>query len=352
VTPLVYESVASGPLRSVNGAFERGLHVVLGKDGAELDALIAVTAGEVAARRGRVLVGGADPHRVPGARRRVAALRAVEALPPGSSVAAALAVALAAREATARPDEVLARSGHVELGARSAASLRPAEARSLALSLSLSDTRAEVLALHEPFATSLTRSELLSELRVRAESAVVLVTTASLADARSLGGAWYVLDAGTLSLAPAAIRGARTCRLRVRSPQARRLAALLSGDPSVSAVTWNERRAPAELLVSTADPAAFGRTLAELTSAESIAVDALVPVAPPLEAALAERAGYLQGAYEGAYRQAYEQHRTAPPQAGSTVPTYTTYAHQYESPNAAPADQTVTIEMNPPEPRK
>jgi hypothetical protein len=126
----------------------------------------------------------------------------------------------------------------------------------------------------------------------------------------------------------------------------------LSADPSVSAVAWNERRSPVELLVSTLDPAAFGHALARLSSAEGIAVDALVPVAPPLEAALAERAGYLQGAYEGAYRQAYEQHRAAPPQAGSTIPAYTTYAHHYESPHAAPADQSVKIDMNPPEPPK
>jgi ABC-type thiamine transport system ATPase subunit len=349
---LVFESAASGPLLSVNAAFEPGLHVVLGKDGATLDALVALAAGETGARRGRVLVGGADPYRVPSARRRVAALRANEVLPPGESVATALATVLAAREVSARLDEVLARSGHFELEARSTESLRPAEARSLALAVALADTRAEVLALHEPFASALSRSDLLAELRSRAESSVVLVTTASLADARSLGGSWYVLDAGTLSVAPAAIRGGRTCRLRVRSRQARRLAALLSADPSVSAVTWNERRSPVELLVSTPDPAAFGHALARISNSESIGVDALVPVAPPLEAALAERAGYLQGAYEGAYRQAYEQHRAAPPQAGSTVPTYTTHAQHYESPHVAPSDQSVSIDMNHSEPRK
>ena len=75
-------------------------------------------------------------------------------------------------------------------------------------------------------------------------------------------------------------------------------------------------------------------------------------MAPPLEAALAERAGYVQGAYEGAYRQAYERHHSAPPQAGSTLPTHTTPSHRYESTHAAPADQSVTVHMNPPEPRK
>ena len=349
---LVFESVASGPLLSVNAAFEPGLHVVLGKDGAALDALVAVASGEIAPKRGRVLANGADPHRAPSARRRIASLRALEALPPSARVADSLAIVLAAREMSAWREDVLARLGHLELDARSPESLRPAEARSLALSLALCDARAEVLALHEPFATSLPRGALIEELRARAESSLLLVTTASLADARSLGGAWYVLEAGTLAPAPAAIRGGRTCRLRLRSPEARRLAALLSADPSVSAVAWNARRSPVELLVSTLDPAAFGHALARLSSSEGIRVDALVPVTPPLEAALAERAGYLQGAYEGAYRQAYEQHRTLPPQPGSTVPAYTPHAHHYESPHAAPADQSVTIDMNPPEPRK
>jgi ABC-type taurine transport system ATPase subunit len=352
VSRLVFESVASGPLFAVNVAFEAGLHVVLGKDGAALDALVALAAGEAPPKRGRVFTTQGEPYRNPSARRRVAQLRALEQLPPSSSVTRAVATVLGARGSSAKPEDMLARLGRSSVDGRSVESLRPEETRSLALALALENGEAEVLALHEPFATHLSRSELVAELRARAERSVVLVTTASLTDARALGGAWYVLDAGTLAPAPVAVRGAPTCRLRVRSSEARRLAALLSADPSVSAVTWNERRAPLELSVSTLDPEAFGHALARITSAEGIPVDALVPVPPPVEAALAERAGYLQGAYEGAYRRAYEQHHAAPPQAGSVLPVYTTPAQHYVSPHTPTADQSVSIDMNPPEPPK
>lgn len=346
MTHLAFESVAAGPLLSISVTFESGLHVVLGKDGAALDALGALATGELKPRRGRVHTRAGEPHRTPEARRAVACLRASEVLPPAPTVREAVATVLRLRGLDARVEEVLARAGHPELETRALTSLHPAEVRSIALALALVDARAEILVLYEPFATALAPSKLITLLRALAEDQVVLVTTSSLADARALGGAWYVLDAGTLTLAPPWMRGGSTSRLRVSTAQARELSALLSAEPSVSAISWNAQRSPSELVVTTSDPHAFGAALARLSNDNGIAIDALVPVAPPLEAALAERAGYLQAAYEHAYREAAHRYGAAP-QSGSTLQSYSPASHQYQSPHLAPPNQSVTVVTTP-----
>jgi ABC-type thiamine transport system ATPase subunit len=332
---------------SAHAAFEPGLHVVVGSDGAALDTVSGLACGDLAPRRGQILIGSLSPRAVPRARRAVAALRAFEALPPGRSVEAALELLLAARGLSLKPRELLERAGCADWATRRPEELLPAESRRLFLGLALSDTQARVLCLYEPLAAGIPQRTVLSELRARAESAVVLSLTSSLMDARALGGTWYVLDGGVLSPSPGTLGdGAPSRTLLIRSPGARALATLLSADPNVTAVDWDERSSDRELRVSGADPTLLARSIARVARAENISIEALLPALPSLEAVLADRAGRLQGAYENAYRQA--QATSGPVMTpGSTQPIYAPRPDAYQSPHVAPPDQSVRLEAPP-----
>ncbi len=342
---LLFQGVSSGPLQHVQGEFDAGVSLVLGRNGAALDEFCALSCGERRPQRGSVLVAGAPVARVPRARRAVAALLANEALPPARSVQAALQSLLDARELRRGAAELLGEWQLESWASRRPSELAPGETRSLALCLALCDEQSQVLALFEPLASGLERRRVIEVLRQRSKDAAVIVCSSSLEDARELGGRWLVLDGGTLSAAtPEAFTestAAKTIVVRTRS--ARRLAALLSGEQAISAVTWDERRAPHELALSGPDASALGTTLARLSLENELVLDSVAPLVPPLEAVLAARAGSVQGAYEAAYRRAQVMAPAAAP------PIFASAGHAppapYQSPSAkAPEPQSVNLD--------
>ncbi len=344
---LVFHGVTSTALHHVQAELESGITVVLGRDGGALDELVRLACGERRPQRGTALVLGAPVASAPRARRSVAALFAAETLPPAASVEAALTSLLAARELTLGAREVLQRWELESYAKRRPAELAPAEVRGLALGFALCDERAQVLALFEPLATALPRVRVLEALRRRSAEAAVMVCTSSLEDARALGGQWLVLDGGALSVAAAEAftHGGAPKTIMVRSSGARRLAALLAAEDAVSAVHWDEQRAPSELWLSGPDASALGAALSRVALQSEVALDWVSPLVPPLEAVLAARAGLVQGAYEAAYRRAQAMAPSvapavfAPPPPAPHVP-----AAPYQSPSApAPGTQTVSL---------
>jgi hypothetical protein len=348
---LVFESVASARVTYAHAVFEVGASIVLGADGQALDEIAALAQGELAPRRGSVLSSGTAPAISPRARRLGVTLRAVESLPPATNVSAALGLLLAARGLALSARELLERW---ELGAwasRRSESLSPAELRALALTIALADERAEVLVLYEPLATGLPSGRVREALAQRAVTAAVVVLTASLDDARSIGGYWYLLDAGTLLPAHpnATLHGlARQHVLVVRSPDARRLAALAAADPSIAAVEWHEPRDPHELRLHGRDAGALALALTRLALDHGVRLELVAPVSPSLDALLVAQRALVQQAYEAAYQRPAAPIFATPAPLSAAAPAPAPYA-EYQSPGTAAPDQSVSFPAPGPE---
>ncbi|HEV8247383.1 MAG TPA: hypothetical protein VGP93_16505, partial [Polyangiaceae bacterium] len=273
-------------------------------------------------------------------RRRVAALRAIETLPPAISVQSALQAVLSARGLAMNADELLGAWDLAPVRARRPSEISRAELRSVSLALALSDERASVLALYEPLATGLPRERVLETLRRLAGSVVILSLTSSLDDARALGAMWHVLEAGVLSPARQeafTLASGSSKTLVVRAADARKLAARLAQEAAISAVSWDERRSQSELSISGSDAAAMCDALLRVSLEHELPLESVSPLVPPLEAVLAARAGLVRSAYENAAA------RHAPAGAIFAPSPYQTGAG-YQSPSApAPSAQSLGL---------
>ena len=339
---LVFDSVAASAVTHAHAAFEAGVSTVLGRDGVALDELVALAEGELAPRRGAVLVFGAPPAFAPGARRQVVTLRALESLPPAPRVQTAIELVLAARGMALGARELLERWHLADWAERRPNELSTAEQRAIALAIGLGDEQARVLALYEPLATALPAERVRTELLQRAASAVVLAATASLDDARSLGGSWFVLEAGVLDRSATDVlgHGLTNKSLLVRCAEPRRLATLLAADASVSAVEWDEQSAPHELCLHATDASALALLLTRTALEHGIELELVTPLSPSLDALLAARAALMQKAYEVAYQ------RAQAPVFAAAVP-YAAPA-EYQSPAAPAPNLSLPVPQAPP----
>ncbi len=229
-------SARAAPLmiRGVTFSLAAGTHALVGTPADGVALALAVIAGVRAPVAGHLQVLGA-PAGHETIRRAVAYIPMVPRLPDALRVDEALATAAAIRGDALQPAEV--RLGPFELAPlaqRRVASLSPSEARAVAIVEALSSQVVRVVLIDEPLiALDGRMAKLLGgALRARAEAgACVLVTTASLRDARDLADELVTFSQGAVVAEEASRIGA--VRLRVVVDDARALVAALAGDADV-----------------------------------------------------------------------------------------------------------------------
>src|SRR5690606_4811775 len=231
--------------------------------------------------------------------KRIAAVLADEELLPGRSVREALAHALALRGIPGSADAMLEEAGASALAPRDPTRLDGRERRLVAFALALALRDAPLLALADPLglAPSVAHDVVLEHCRARAEHAVVLVTTPSLADAVRLGGDCRFLERGRLAPAANGTAAIAPQGLVVRSEAARRLASLLAEDSSVHSVVFDEQRTPREVVVRGDDVEALARALARVAATGELAIESVTLETPTLESVLLTRAGFTHPSF-------------------------------------------------------
>jgi ABC-type transport system involved in cytochrome c biogenesis ATPase subunit len=324
MTQAQFLGAALRQLRSADLELAPGRYVTLSSEPEPLQALIALASGQETPARGSVLLDGIAPAASPEARRRIAALLADEALPPDRNTERSVARVLSARGDNAGDAaRVLADAGLAQLAALPTTALAARETRSVALALALAHERAELFALHEPLATSLTKSSVLEALdRHVARGAIVFCTTTSTADAVLLGGQWLCVELGRLRAEP----GERPRlgfgpwqQVLVEASDAQSLALLLHASPhGLSTELGSE---PSVLKVTGPALDVTVRELIGLARQHGIEIRRLSATVPPVESLLAARAGFARGAYEAARHAALGS--AAPPPAGPYAGGYT-----------------------------
>jgi ABC-type nitrate/sulfonate/bicarbonate transport system ATPase subunit len=282
-------------LKGVSLARKDGVLAVVGApiDGTSL--LLAVIAGLVPARSGRVEVSGkaaAD------ARELVAHVPLDAALPDVLRVEEVCDLASAIRGEPKTPAaERLASLGLEALAKRRVRSLSPGETRAVALAIALT-SRAPVLLVEEPLAQlePVAPSRVVSLLRARAAAgATVIVTTASVRDATKLADELAVMTQGFLAPLPPSLAhvGSDGARLRIvtSSSGAAALVGALAEDPAIASVETSAfsgdtraNGAASAVLVSGRDLLAVAGAVAAASTRTGIDVEAIESAVAPLDA--------------------------------------------------------------------
>jgi ABC-type thiamine transport system ATPase subunit len=310
MSELLLERVWCAPLKNVSLRLGAGLSVIVGAESDGATELVELCAGVREPRRGRVTLDGARPSASAACRRGIASLLPEEARDVGGDVRGWLA-------------ELGALIGF-ELGAalawcgvaaeRSLSTLSGAERRELALAIALAHPRPSLVVLHEPLAAGAPelRERILGRLVELARECPVLIGTASIADARRVGGATYLLDRGLLdekaggawpgSLTP----GLGAC-LAIEADAPRGLVAALAQHPDVRELSYDERRG-GRVLVRGADLGGLALAVARAAVSAGVDIRLLRAQAEDLGAARAAAAGASDA---DAYRAARSRARSA-----------------------------------------
>jgi ABC-type thiamine transport system ATPase subunit len=245
MSELVLERVWAATLKNVSLRASTGLSVIIGAESDGSGVLVELCAGVREPRRGRIVVGSARPSASGECRRSIASLLPDEVGGQRGDVRGWLA-------------ELAPRIGF-ELGAvlawsdvdpaRALSTLNGAERRELALGIALAHPRPSLLVLHEPLGAcaAARRERLLTRLIELASVCPVLIATASVADARRIGGATYLLDRGLLDARPDAgwpgiLTPELAACLEVEADAPRGLVAALAQQPDVRELSYDERR--------------------------------------------------------------------------------------------------------------
>lgn len=306
---------AASGLQNVALSWERGVLAILGTPADGTTALLGVLAGVHPARAGVVSIGGRAPAE---ARTRVAYVPLAPVLPDPLRVDEVCD--LAARLRGEPPSPAASRLsvlGVGELADRRVRSLSPSETRAVALALALS-SRAPVLLFDEPFALlePPAASRLAGALRARATAgACVVVTTASVRDATSIGDQLGILTQGVFTHLPPSVAhvGAAGAQLRVvvaaqAATEVAPFVAALAQEPAVASIETAAfaatRVAQAAVTVVVGGPdllataravgAAASRSGANVEAIES-AVVSLDSIRPRMAAARAQSAPRPEG---------------------------------------------------------
>lgn len=298
MTELVFDALQHAELSVLSANFNAGTHVVVGREHDGTGTLIALAAGSIEPRAGRVRLDGFAPWSHPQTRRRIAASLAAETLLPGRDVASSLTLSLRARGETRSALSVLDDAGLAHFAGKRSSTLTAREQRALALGFALSHREPALLALHDPLSVVSIISEeyLLRTLNERSgRGTIVLCTATRLEDAARLGGQTSALERGRWIAPMYAQPPLGTVTLRVHTPEPRRLAARLSEAPDISGVEWAGGQ---ELLVHGTELERLAHSVVANARAEVIRITALKPDAPPLEAVAAARAALVQAYYE------------------------------------------------------
>jgi ABC-2 type transport system ATP-binding protein len=291
-------------LQGADGSFAPGLNVVLGTPADGTSEIAELCAGMTRPASGAVRIAGKEPWSSPATRARVGALLADE--PPASapSLARAVQTALALRGDGRDAGALLAEHGLAAWG-----SSRPARApatirRHVGLALALTVPSPIAVVLHEPFATGplADREKTRARLFELAEAGVcVLVLTASPRDAAELGGNTVLCDRGRFVRRPGLPLGVELApgtplALRVRSADARRLAAALADHPAVESLELGGD----QVVLRNKDVSALALAISDTARKLGVELAAIEPILPTLDEARAASAGLWRGAYEGA----------------------------------------------------
>jgi ABC-type thiamine transport system ATPase subunit len=325
------ERVWSGVLKDVGAELEAGVHVVIGAESDGSGELIELCAGVRAPRRGTVEVDGVSPSGSPACRRTIASVLASEGAPAGRRVESWL-IELGARLGFA-PGPVLERA-RID-PQRAPASLSAAERRRLACHVALAHSSPRLVALHEPL-PALGPDERASALVRIAElgrDGIVLVATASYADARELGGATFRLDRGLLTPAPGgAWPGAAGLDvwLELEADAPRALVSALAEHPDVREIRYAESGA---VRVRGAELERLAEAVARAALGARIDVRSLRACSDDLEV---ERAA-ATGLAHAAYRAAAGRRAPSPPMKPAATPV-------------AASSETPPVGPNPPDP--
>jgi ABC-type nitrate/sulfonate/bicarbonate transport system ATPase subunit len=298
---VVLQSAALGALRGADLDLAPGRYVVLSNEPGTLEALLALLSGREPPRSGRVLLDGNAPARTPSLRRRIAAVFEDESLPPAATTLGAVERALALRgQASSLARAALAGAELAHLSDVNPGALAERDVRAVALALALAHDGAELLLLHEPLTTAFPRRALLEALEQRTlQGATIIVTTASSADAVTLGGEWLCVELGRLrAAAPPRLGVGPWQRVVVACSNAAELARALHDSPLGLAVELGVEPGTVNVTGSALDVTV--RELIALSRARGLELTRIEPVAPPVEALLAARAGFARGAYEAA----------------------------------------------------
>jgi ABC-type multidrug transport system ATPase subunit len=310
-------------LANLSVAWGAGAHSVVGTrdDGGPL--LLALVAGRAAARAGvvRVLDGAPGDAAV---RPRVAYVPLEPALPDAMRVNEVLALAAALRgEVSGDPAARLAVLGVASLAPRAVRSLRPEEARAVALAEAITSTRVRVLLVDEPLVGVDPRSvpRMPEALRARArEGCAVLVATASLRDAGDLADDHLLLRRGAAagqaaSLGELADFAPEGVRVRVVSSDPQALLAAVARELAVEAVA----RRGAAVVARGRDTKALADAVGRAVVASGVDVTEMRVEPPSLEDARVASAGIAAATYDAAYARTRAE-LAPPPAAGAAGP--------------------------------
>ena len=323
------------PLTLTLGA---GAHALLGTldDGVSL--LLALIAGDVRARSGRVQVLGGSPGDA-AIRRSIAHVPLDVSLPDPVRVAEALVMAAEIRGEPARdPVARLEVLGIAALAKRKVNTLGPDEARAVAMAEAVT-SQARVLLIFEPYVTVDPRTAplLRDVLSKRASEGVcVLVATASVNDAAALADDHLVFERGSLVRRGTSMEGisalaSRGGRLRVvvsgakqdgakaddanaNADGTRALVAALAAEGAITSVETSGTT----LVVGGADLVALASAVARAALRADVGIEALGPDVVTLEELRASMAGNAAGAYRRAFAEGRSTATAIPPAEGTT----------------------------------
>lgn len=337
MSELALERVWSEPLKDVSLRGATGVSVIIGAESDGAGALVELCAGVRVPRRGRVLLGGESPCASPESRRRIASLLPIEETVRSGDVQRWLAELAALRgfalEAVLEPCRVSA--------GRALGSLSGAERRELACWVALAEPQPALVALHEPLSACAPeqRERLVQRLGELGRASVVLVTTASVADARRLGGSSYRLDRGVLAPTPkgAWLGGSLSlgagAHLTVEADAPRRLSSALAQHPDVQELQYDE---PAgRVVLRGPDLERLALAVARVAVDAGIQVSSLRPHADELEALRAATTA-LNDAANDAYRAVHARARGAA--SATPAPDAGAFAVAHDTPPPTPGD--------------
>ncbi len=313
------ERVWSAPLKDVSLSSSGGVSVIVGAESDGTGELVELCAGVRAPRRGRVLVAGEPPSASPRARRGIASLLANEELPPVGDVRRWLHE-LSTLVGFAPPAVLERCSVGPE---RDVSSLSSAERRELACCVALAHPQPTLVALHEPLTACdpARREWMTSRITALGAACTVVVTCASIADARRLGGSVYLLDRGLLDAKPAgswpgSLAPGLDVWLAVEADAPRGLLAALADHPDVLELRYDETRG-GRILLRGPDLERLATAVARAALTTGADIRLLRAAAEDLDAARAAATG-MNEASGAAYRAARAR-RVSPPEARSAA---------------------------------
>ncbi len=277
-----------GSLNGVDLALPVGsLGALVGTPSDGTTSMVRAIAGVLPVLRGSMLVSGQDPRGSPSVRQRIGTLIDDPTLPDLGSVRELVVFTRMVRGGEAPRDAWYDLCGLAALDTAKITTLTRPQRRTVALALALAVPSPSVLVLHEPCSDlfHVDIQSLRAILRDRAQQgACVLITTASMTDAASFADDVATLQRGRIDRAigspdPEALTPGSHVELQVWCDQPRVLAAALTLEPAIQAVSWRAGQ-DAPVSVRGLEAGECGAAIARAAASGGVRVEAIRPVIP------------------------------------------------------------------------